>query len=799
MTDSRLVQLRRLLAGLLVVGIVFGTTTLARADDEPADFKTLNKQFHKAHAGFDYKKALELAEQMHELRPDDVNARYNVACMHCLLGHKKDAYVWLDKAVDAGYSNADFLLHDDDFKTIRAEDRFRAIVKALRSEADEKADKSESAAKPEKAAKKTKGGKPKKPDQASAGAGERINKVNQLTDQLIKASKAGERKKALKLALKAHGIFDSGLTNYNVACMYVLLENEDKAFEYLDRAAGMGFGDIGQNLAVQMDSDSDLDFLRDDPRYDTAYEQAKKTEKAFAKKAARAKAEKTDKKVKKVKKDKKAKKAKKAKKEQGSKASCRDDKGVKKPDPELQKEVQKEVQGLTQKAIGLTQAGKYKEALKLAKRARELHNSGLTNYNIACIYALMEKPDKAFKYLNVAARLGFGDFSGNLVEQMENDSDLDSLRDDPRYAKALKKARKAGKTDKPEQSDKPKKSRKPRKPTEQDMSAQDRAVKSGRLTQELIAAAQAGKLDKALELALEADDLVDSGLSNYNVACMYSLLKETDKAFEYLDLAAGRGFNVGGRDMATQMERDSDLDFLRDDPRYAKALKKTREHRTLDRQPLTVGSRVANRWKATAPKAYDGETKLPLLVVLHGYAGNMEEVTDTWKAAADKAGVILLAPQGMWQLDDDGEQFHWGRDMDTIEENVMESIDMAMDEYEIDDENIILAGFSQGGWATWSLALRSPDTFAGIIPVGGLYEPESSSVYEDEDLASLRIFIMIGGEENDRLIDANKKAAKQFKKLGAKIKLNIYDGLGHAYPDDTTPEQVRAIRFILND
>jgi hypothetical protein len=39
----------------------------------------------------------------------------------------------LEKAIDAGYRNADELLNDADFSKIRAEDRFRSIVRKLRA------------------------------------------------------------------------------------------------------------------------------------------------------------------------------------------------------------------------------------------------------------------------------------------------------------------------------------------------------------------------------------------------------------------------------------------------------------------------------------------------------------------------------------------------------------------------------------------------------------------------------------------------------------------------------------------
>jgi len=93
------------------------------------------------------------------------------------------------------------------------------------------------------------------------------------------------------------------------------------------------------------------------------------------------------------------------------------------------------------------------------------------------------------------------------------------------------------------------------------------------LTAKLIEAAQKKDYDKALELALAARELEDTGLTNYNVACMYSLKGDKDKAFKHLSLAIELGMENTGQDLVKLMKTDSDLDGLRDDPRFKKALR----------------------------------------------------------------------------------------------------------------------------------------------------------------------------------------------------------------------------------
>jgi predicted esterase len=274
---------------------------------------------------------------------------------------------------------------------------------------------------------------------------------------------------------------------------------------------------------------------------------------------------------------------------------------------------------------------------------------------------------------------------------------------------------------------------------------------------------------------------------------MYSLMGKKDKACKHLDKAVTVGrFDA---DMAGTIKGDADFDNIRKDPRYAKALAKARSQ---DGGAADDGEETVNfEWKVTLPRDYDESEEVPLIVALHSRGGDMAKATKRWKKAARKVGAILLAPQGTVKVDGGG--FQWGSNLGRIEENVMDAINEVMDEYEIDQDRVILTGFSQGAWATWALALRSPDTFCGIIPVAGRFEAPSESYFEDEDLAKLRIVVMVGEDDNDDLVKGNKKAAKRFKGLGAEVKLHVYEGIGHAFPDDAVKEQVKALRFILED
>ena len=123
MANRRLTRPFRWFVGWLpAAAMVCTAATNVRADEAtPDDFDKLKVQFDQAYQAQDYPQALELAEKMNELiEPQYVETLYNIACLHCLLGHKDQSYQWLEKAVDAGYWDAQHLMRDDDFQSIHS-------------------------------------------------------------------------------------------------------------------------------------------------------------------------------------------------------------------------------------------------------------------------------------------------------------------------------------------------------------------------------------------------------------------------------------------------------------------------------------------------------------------------------------------------------------------------------------------------------------------------------------------------------------------------------------------------------
>lgn len=82
-----------------------------------------------------------------------------------------------------------------------------------------------------------------------------------------------------------------------------------------------------------------------------------------------------------------------------------------------------------------TRMSQHEKALEIDKRLVSLlPEDSVCHYNLACSYALLNQPDKAFSELEMAVLLGY-----NNVEHLMKDPDFNNIRQDPRFQELVKK------------------------------------------------------------------------------------------------------------------------------------------------------------------------------------------------------------------------------------------------------------------------------------------------------------------------------------------------------------------------
>lgn len=75
------------------------------------------------------KEGLKVDQKLVQLRPQDPTAHYNLACRYALLKQRDMALTTLRRAVELGYRDFRYMLHDADLDSIRKDPRFRDLIR----------------------------------------------------------------------------------------------------------------------------------------------------------------------------------------------------------------------------------------------------------------------------------------------------------------------------------------------------------------------------------------------------------------------------------------------------------------------------------------------------------------------------------------------------------------------------------------------------------------------------------------------------------------------------------------------
>lgn len=278
----------------------------------------------------------------------------------------------------------------------------------------------------------------------------------------------------------------------------------------------------------------------------------------------------------------------------------------------------------------------------------------------------------------------------------------------------------------------------------------------------------------------------EQGTSAYNLACVYALSGDKENALKRLEEAVQRGFADPDLFMA-----DDDLKLVREAPQFKELAERVR--RNADRRFESFKKRADNaKPLVIVPDGLDKSRPAPLIIALHGYGASGKDISGAWKSVAAQRGAILLCPQGVNAAADG---FEWGNPREA-EYIVLRALDQIARDYQIDPRRVVLSGFSQGGYMAFYLGAKYPQRFPGVIPVAGLYN-QTVKLADAPPEKQARFVILVG--EKDNVLPQCRRAAADFEKANLRCKLNVYEGVGHAFPKERDAELNKALDFLWND
>lgn len=78
-----------------------------------------------------YEKGLEIDLRLTQLRGGDALTWYNLACSYSLLNRVDDSCQSMQRAIEAGYTDLDYIRRDPDLLNLRQSGKFRSLVETL--------------------------------------------------------------------------------------------------------------------------------------------------------------------------------------------------------------------------------------------------------------------------------------------------------------------------------------------------------------------------------------------------------------------------------------------------------------------------------------------------------------------------------------------------------------------------------------------------------------------------------------------------------------------------------------------
>ena len=179
----------------------------------------------------------------------------------------------------------------------------------------------------------------------------------------------------------------------------------------------------------------------------------------------------------------------------------------------------------------------------------------------------------------------------------------------------------------------------------------------------------------------------------------------------------------------------------------------------------------------------------PLLILLHGYGSNEEDLFSFATELPDDSYVISVrAPYDLQPYGHAWYAIHFDADENKFSDNVQAKqsveliasfIEEIVKQYPIDTKNVTLVGFSQGAILSYATALTFPDKVAKVVALSGYFNQEiMPEVIDTKSISHLKFFVSHGSVDQVIPVEWARKAKPALENLGLEVEYHEYP-VGH--------------------
>lgn len=196
------------------------------------------------------------------------------------------------------------------------------------------------------------------------------------------------------------------------------------------------------------------------------------------------------------------------------------------------------------------------------------------------------------------------------------------------------------------------------------------------------------------------------------------------------------------------------------------------------------------------PPVGDDSAPHPLIIFLHGIGergDDLERVKKWGLPRETEAGTVALpAYIAAPQCPDD---VYWTEAVDPLDA----MLDTLLANYPIDPDRVYVGGFSMGSFGTWAWALRRPERFAALLPVGGngFWKAFLNETVDFSIVKSIPLWMVHGALDAAVPVDGADEFARALMDVGANFGYTRYPDATHGGTSDRAFRDMDIYRWML--
>ncbi len=201
---------------------------------------------------------------------------------------------------------------------------------------------------------------------------------------------------------------------------------------------------------------------------------------------------------------------------------------------------------------------------------------------------------------------------------------------------------------------------------------------------------------------------------------------------------------------------------------------------------------------ALEPDDYRPELPYPLVVMLHGYGSNMDDLAGLcpvvhstgYRYVCPNAPISMQLGYGVtghaWFSLDEGDA-RAVEEARTSENRIATLVEEVTAQYEVEPERVVLGGFSQGGMLTLQVGLTRPEVFRGLAVLSGKFPQPEELIPRLQAQREQSIFVSHGTADHMIAVEEGRQAVGLLKQAGYRPEYHEYE-MGHQITADVVAD-----------